>query len=175
MWNFSLGFHDNTWIQNRVRKLPWAGVVLYWGTTPRSLHLKITARSNWQKTWLLGFFVDSKSIWGADGYYKWLLLTHYWSGAISPSIARGLYAISALEGDYHLGIPLTTHLSQSWSESTKLLKCSSVEPQPEPPWQHKCGYRIGSERSHELVLCFTWGITPRSPQGHIKVTGRSNW
>ena len=26
MWNFSLGSHDNRWIQNRVKKLSWAGV-----------------------------------------------------------------------------------------------------------------------------------------------------
>ena len=49
-------------------------------------------------------------------------------------------------GDYHLGFPLITPLSQSWSESTKVLKCNSVEPQLEPPWQHKYGYRIGSPR-----------------------------
>ena len=84
-----------------------------------------------------------------------------------------LYAISALGGDYPLGIPLITPLSQSWSESTKLLKCGSLEPQLEPPRQHKNGYRIGYERWHELVLCFTRAITPWSPQDPIKVTGRS--
>ena len=31
-----------------------------------------------------------------------------------------------LGGDYPLGIPLITPIPQSWSESTQLLKCSSV-------------------------------------------------
>ena len=44
-----------------------------------------------------------------------------------------------------------------------------MEPQLEPPWQHKYGYRFGYERWDELVLCFIWGITPRSYQGHWKV------
>ena len=57
----------------------------------------------------------------------------YWSRTISPRIARGLYAISALKGYYPLDISLITPLSQSWSESAKLLKCSSVLPQLEPP------------------------------------------
>ena len=86
----------------------------------------------------------------------------YWSHTISPRIARGLHAISALKGYYPLDISLITPLSQSWSESTKLLKCSSVLPQLEPPWQHKYGYRIGYERLHELV----------SPQGHLRVISR---
>ena len=36
------------------------------------------------------------------------------------------YAISPLGGDYRLGIPLITPISQSWSESTQVQKCSSV-------------------------------------------------
>ena len=65
-------------------------------------HFKVISRSlkgQTGKTCFLGFFIDSKPIWGADKYYKWLLLVHYWSGTIPPRIARGLYAISALKGD----------------------------------------------------------------------------
>ena len=63
------------------------------------------------------------------------MLTHYWSGTTSPRLERDLYAISALGGgggDYPLGIPLITPLSQRYSESTKLLRFSSVELQLQP-------------------------------------------
>ena len=36
------------------------------------------------------------------------------------------HAISPLGGDYRLAIPLITLISQSWSESTQVLTCSSV-------------------------------------------------
>ena len=36
------------------------------------------------------------------------------------------HAISPLGGDYRLDIPLITPISQSWSESTQVLKYSSV-------------------------------------------------
>ena len=80
-------------------------------------------------------------------------------GYHSRTHRRGLYAILAF---WHI-----TSLSQIWSESTKLLKCSCVKPQREPPWKH--WYRIGYESSHGVVLY----LTRVSPQGHLKVISRS--
>ena len=74
------------------------------------------------------------------------MLTHYWSGTISPRIARDLYAISALRGDYPPGIPLITPLSQRCSESTKLLIFSSLEHQFHAAPTTTYEYRIGYER-----------------------------
>ena len=111
------------------------------------------------------FFIYSKPIWGEGEFYKWMLST------ISPRIARGLYAISALGGDYHLGIPLITPLSQSSRESAKLLKFSSVEHQLQPSWQHmdtKLGMKDGMGLCCAL-LRYHPKVTSRSSQGHCKV------
>ena len=67
-----------------------------------------------------------------------------------------------------LGISHSKPLLQRYSESTKLLKFSSVEHQLQPPWQHM-DTEFGYERWHRSVLCFT-GV-PR--WGHIKIISRS--
>ena len=105
--------------------------------------------------------------------YRWVLemtavdTLLYWSRTISPRIARGLYAISALKGYYPLVISLITPLSQSWSESTKLLKCSSRSLSPHD----------NKSMDTELVMkggmnwcCALLGV---SPQGYLKVISRS--
>ena len=142
--------------------MAWTGVVLYLGYHPSVISRSLEGRTD--KTW---FFIYSKPIWGESEFYKWLLST------ISPRIARDLYAISALGGDYHLGIPLITPLSQSSSESTKLLKFSSVEHQLQHSWitQHmdtKLGMRDGMGLCCAL-LGYHPKVTSRSSQGHCKV------
>ena len=126
--------HMDTELDMKVA-MGWCCALL--GVSPQG-HLKVISRSLQGRTRknMIFFCIYSKPISGASEYYKWLLLTHYWSGTISPQIESGLYDISALMGDYPLGIPLITPLSQRCSKSTKLLKCSSVEHQLQPSWQH---------------------------------------
>ena len=90
----------------------------------------------------------------------------YWSRTISPRIARGLYAISALKGYYPLDISLITPLSQSRSESTKLLKLAvcyrSLSPQD----------NISMDTELVMKGCMNWyhpKVTSGSYQGHWKV------
>ena len=78
---------------------------------------------------------------------------------------NGVVCNFRLGGDYPLGIPLITPLSQSLSELSKLLTCSSVEPQLEPPWQH-----MDTELGMMGWCCALPGV---SPQGHLKVISRS--
>ena len=113
VWNHSLSPHDNISMDTElVMKggMNWCCALL--GVSPQG-HPKVISRSlegQTDKTWFLGF-PNSKPIWGEGEFYKWLLLTHYWSGTISPRIARDFYAISALGDDYPLRIPLITPLS----------------------------------------------------------------
>ena len=141
-------------------------VVLHWGTTPRSLkgHLKVTARSNWQKTWFCGFFINSKPIWGAGEYNKWIWLSiYYWSGTISPRITRGLYAISTLGVITPLVFPLS-HPFPKAGVNQQNYWCNSVEPQLEPPWQHT----VLDRKLPWAGVVLYWGITSRSLQGQTK-------
>ena len=100
------------------------------------------------------------------------MLTHYWSGTYSPRIERDLYAISTFGGggcDYPLGIPLITPLSQRCSESTKLLRFSSVELQPQ--WQHM-DTELGMKDDMGwccALLGYHPKVTSRSSQGNCKV------
>ena len=64
------------------------------------------------------------------------------------------YAILTLGSDYRLGIPLITPISQSWSESTQVLTCSSVvEIDLESPKQY---YNwILKSKFHEIEIILT--------------------
>ena len=74
-------------------------------------------------------------------------------------------------GDYPLGIPIITPLSQSWSESIKLPECSRVEPQLEPDTEMGIKVSMG-------WCCVFLGyhpkVTSRSFKGHCKFKLKKN-
>ena len=90
VWNRSLSPYDNISMDTEwLWKVAWTGVVLYLG-----YHSKVTSRSyqDHQKVKLMKHFflvfIYSKPIRGEGEFYKWLLLTHFWSDIISPRISN---------------------------------------------------------------------------------------
>ena len=142
VWNRSLSPHDNIIMDTKSGMKDGMG----WCCALLGYHPKVISRSLQGQTeknhdcLLFHLFQLTHLGWRRVGPNVLQMtddLTHYWSGTISPRIARGLYTCHfSLRGDYPLGIPLITPLSQRCSESTKLPKFCSVEHQLQPPLQH---------------------------------------
>ena len=124
--------------------MAWARVGLYWG-----YHPKVTSSSY-------------------QGHWKVKLIKHDFDHA-SNGICMPFQPLVGGGGDYPLGIPLITPLSQRCSESTKLLRFSSVELQPQ--WQHM-DTELGMKDDMGwccALLGYHPKVTSRLSQGNCKV------
>ena len=116
VWNISFSSNDNIWILNWVWKMTWVGAAL-----------KVTSRSSEDNCNVkLGFYLFQTHL-GCRWLLQMTAVDTFWSDTISPRIAiMQFHSRGGGGGNYRLGIPFITPISQSWSESTHVLTCSTV-------------------------------------------------
>ena len=113
--------YDNIWIQN------WMKDGMGWCCALLGYHPKVTSRSSQchcKVKLKKHCFLSIPSLFGVQVIITNDCCWHIFGRV--PFHHASQVCILTLGGDYRLGIPLITPISQSWSESTQVLKCSSV-------------------------------------------------
>ena len=153
--------------------MSWCWALL--GVSPQG-HLKFISRSlesQTDKTWFCRFYLFPTHL-----EWRWILqmtdVDTLLVGYQSTTHRKGFvchFSLGGGGGDYPLGIPLITPLYQRCSESTKLLRFSSVEHQLQPSWQHM-DTELGMKDDMGwccALLGYHPKVTSRSSQGNCKV------